>query len=117
MNPDEFVHAVHQVCVIAPQRGLAKFLRHPSGRSPRPEDRDLSEWFAALPATDQRAVLAVARRAAELATFNFLSVLDGVLPIEGPGPKSSLELWQARGHDRTLLNPPEGEMLHDLLPE
>jgi hypothetical protein len=55
--------------------------------------------------------------AADLATYNFLLVLDGLRAIEPVGPKGQLELFHRDREGLTLLNDEEGEELTSLYKE
>jgi hypothetical protein len=49
------------------------------------------------------------------ATFGALTVLDGVRVIEDGADRGTLELRHIKGGESTLLNDPNGPVLHDLL--
>lgn len=50
---------------------------------------------------------------ADRAVFGFLCVLDGARVIESSSQKGRLELYYIKD-ESILLNPPEGEVLHEL---
>jgi hypothetical protein len=66
-----------------------------------------------LPDDQKRILSSIILDVADRAVFGFLCVLDGVRSIEDDGEKGHLELRYVK-NDSTLLNPAEGEMLHDL---
>ena len=55
----------------------------------------------------------VAREAAEAALFGVFCVLDGVRVIEDTWDKGDLELHFIKNGNRTLINDPKQEPLHD----
>jgi hypothetical protein len=57
------------------------------------------------------------KRAAEMALFSVFTVLDGESFIEDVGPKGEFKLFFEKDGKTVLLNPPSGNMLHDLMPQ
>lgn len=53
--------------------------------------------------------------AAHGALFEVLAVLDGVVAVEDTRDKGTFTLTFRKGSKEWVLNPPEGEFLHDLL--
>ena len=116
MTPDNFVNALKtEVRDTAALDTIAQ-IRTPSGRRPSDEIRNLSNWFNQLSETDQAAVGKVAAMTAHSAIFGFLCVLDGVRKIEDEGEEGEFELsYKGNGQEKIRLNPPVGDMLHDIL--
>ncbi|WP_024285944.1 hypothetical protein [Cellulomonas sp. KRMCY2] len=112
MSPDEFVSALVLTVFDSTVQGVVSALESPPGRSPHARTVTLHEWFARLPAADQRFVVEVVRDASHSALFGVLSVLDGVRAIDGP-PHADLALTATDGQGSRILN--EGGDLHDLL--
>jgi hypothetical protein len=88
-------------------------LRNPPGRRPSADLQERSTWFNSLPDDQKRILSSILLDVADRAVFGFLCVLDGVRSIEEDGEKGYLELRYVKDNS-ILLNPREGEMLHDL---
>lgn len=88
-------------------------LRSPPGRRPSTDLQERSKWYNSLQDDQKRILSSIILDVADRAVFGFLCVLDGVRAIEDDGDKGRLELRYVKD-ELTLLNPPEGEMLHDL---
>lgn len=114
MTSEEFVEAVKMQTSDAALRGTLECLRRPPGRKPREELVRLSEWYKHLDGKDQEMLGAALKEAAEMAVFEFFCVLDGVSAIENTPEKGDLELYFVKGSDRTRLNDPKQEELHNL---
>ena len=115
MNSDEFLRVLRQVALDAAVEGTMEVLRAPPGRRPRPELVRASEWFTNLPDESRKMVREIARMSAHSAVFGFLCVIDGVRQVENFSSDWHFELLFARGDEKHLLNPPDGEFLHDIL--
>jgi hypothetical protein len=114
MNSEEFVKAVKLQTSDAAVNGTVKTLNRPPGRKPAERLVHLSEWYNQLSEKDQEMLRLAIREAAEMAVFEFMCVLDGVSAIEdGPG-KGALELNYVKSGERTQLNDPRKEELHNL---
>lgn len=88
-------------------------LQRPPGRRP-PENLQVnSAWYNSLDDRQKQILLAVLQDAVDRAVFGVLCVLDGVRAIENDSYKARLELRYVK-NGSVLLNPPEGEMLHEL---
>ena len=117
MNAADFVDAVRTEVRDAATEGSMSLLGRPPGRRPDPELVRLSQWFNALPEIDKGRVREVAALASHQATFGILAVLDGVRVIESGPDRGALELWYVKGTRSTLLNDPNGPLLHELMQE
>jgi len=116
MTPDSFVSALKAEVRDAAAVDTITQIRTPSGRRPSDEIRNLSSWFNQLSEADQNAVAKVAEMTAHSAVFGLLCVLDGVRVIEGDGETGEFELnYEAAEQQKVRLNPPTGDMLHDIL--
>jgi hypothetical protein len=104
MNTIDFIRAIRAAVHRNAAKGIVEVLHGPSGRRPERRLVELSQWFRGLSQEDRDAVARVADLAADQATYNFLLVLDGLLPIEPAGPKGRLELIYDDGTTRTRLN-------------
>ena len=91
MNARTFVRAIRESVYKTVAPAVTESLESPPGRRPDAELVRLSEWFRTLGSSDRANVTAVADMAADLATYNFLLVLDGLRAIEPVGPKGQLE--------------------------
>ena len=114
MNAKAFVRAIRESVYENVATAVTEALESPPGRRPNAELVRLSEWFHTLGPSDRANLTRVADMAADLATYNFLAVLDGVRAIEPVGPKGHLELFHRDGEGLTLLNDEEGEELASL---
>jgi hypothetical protein len=91
---------------------LVSVLGNPPGRRPRAELLEQSAWYNSLQDDQKRILSSIILDVADRAVFGFLCVLDGVRAIDDNADKGRLELRYIK-NGSTLLNPPEGEMLHD----
>ena len=114
MNSEEFVKAVKLQTSDAAVDGTIKCLKRPPGRKPAERLLQLSHWYNQLPEKDQEMLKMALREAAEMAVFEFLCVLDGVSVIEDGRHKGELELYFVKSEERTQLNDPAKEELHNL---
>ena len=117
MNARTFVRAIRESVYKTVAPAVTESLESPPGRRPDAELVRLSEWFRTLGPSDRANVISVADMAANLATYNFLLVLDGLRAIEPVGPKGQLELFHRDREGLTLLNDEEGEELTSLYKE
>ena len=88
-------------------------LRSPPGRRPAPELIAISQWFNALPPSDQEMVIHAMHEAADSTLFGVLCVLDGVRAIESSAEKSQFQLTATKQGVTAVLCPGE-EFLHDI---
>ncbi|MNL65327.1 hypothetical protein D3C87_1896450 [compost metagenome] len=114
MTPEFFVDALKVECRDSAVRDCIEQFRKPSGRRPKPELVQISEWFNALTEADQRRVAAAMREAAEATLFGVLCVVDGVRAIEAADEKSEFCLTVKRSNGVTTLVPSDVH-LHDIL--
>jgi hypothetical protein len=113
MNGKEFVELIRIVVRDGAASGVLSVLKTPPGRRPAAELRERSDWYNALDDYQKRMVLSVISDAVDRAVFGFLCVIDGVRAIDNGEKKGALELRYVKDGS-VLLNPPDGEMLHDL---
>jgi hypothetical protein len=114
MTPDVFVRAIIQVVAESSALGVLHQLRKPSGRTPAEVERVLSTWFTSLDGQGQERVREIVERTAKQATYNFLLVIDGLLAIEKPGPKSKVALTVGDAHIAGGEVLPDGEALSSM---
>jgi hypothetical protein len=114
MTPEEFIAQIRQVVYKSAASGTMSLIEKPPGRKPPENLVALSKWFSQLPDSDKDMVRKAITLAAHGATFGMLAVLDGVRQIEDSPLKGRLELHYIKGDQRTLLNEPSAEALHDL---
>jgi hypothetical protein len=114
MTPDQFINSVRQVVYESAIEGTLSLISKPPGRKPPENLTTVSNWFRQLSENDQEIFKHAIAIAAHQATFGLLAVLDGVRPIEDSSVKGTLELHYVRNNQRTLLNAPNAEALHDL---
>lgn len=113
MTREEFIRVVKIQTSDSAVSGTIAGLRQPAGRKPNERDVVLSEWFNRLSSHDQIMVEQSLRKAAELAIFSFLGVIDGISAIEDDDEKGELVLLYKRNNETTLLNDSSAESLHD----
>ena len=116
MTSEQFVNRMYDHAVTSSVKGCIRQLEKPSGRKPRLADVEESEWFSRLNEADKAFVERCMRRAADLALFSVFTVLDGESFIEDVGPKGDFKLYYEKDGKAVILNPPNGDMLHDLMP-
>lgn len=114
MKPEEFVKQVRRQVYEAALRAAILLLEDPPGRSPDPKLVRLSKWYVALPNDDRERVRGAAALAADIAVFNILAVFDGVYSLVDDEGRGSFELYYCEGEEKTLINSPDSEELHDL---
>jgi hypothetical protein len=113
MDAKRFVDVLRIVVRDGAASDELSVLRSPPGRRPSADLQERSTWFNSLPDDQKRILSSIILDVADRAVFGFLCVLDGVRSIENDGEKGHLELRYVKDAS-TLLNPTEGEMLHDL---
>ena len=111
MNSEAFVKAIKKAVCETAADGTIKLLQRPPGRRPDAQLVALSDWYLGLSSLDRANVAKAVGMAADQATYNFLSALDGLLAIEPMGPKGRLELFHRNGNEATLLNSDDEEEL------
>jgi hypothetical protein len=78
------------------------------------EEQKRAAWFTALSEDERQTFSSIATEVAELAVLSLLSLIDGV----GGNYSGVFEIVAVDSNDqRTLLNPENSEMLHDLFSE
>ncbi|MCP4593041.1 MAG: hypothetical protein GY842_20090 [bacterium] len=114
MDAERFIMAIKK-CVHNPAvRGALESIAQPPGRCPPAEDLRLADWLKELPDTDRTNVGNIVDTAVAHALFGFLCVLDGVRVVEDSPTKGRFELYYISDSERTLLNDPTREPLHDI---
>jgi hypothetical protein len=116
MTSEEFVQGMFENAVASGVESCIRVLEEPPGRKPWKDDVEESNWFNGLTHDDKVFARRCMTKAAEMALFSVFTVLDGVSTIEARGPKGEFRLYFEKDGKSVLLNPPEGKMLHDLMP-
>ncbi len=114
MTAQEFVEVLKLQTSDAAVRGAISNLQRPPGRKPHERLVELSNWYGQLNDSDREMLRRAIKEAAEFAVFSFLCVLDGVSVIESTPDKGELELYFVKDTERTLINDPKAEELHNL---
>ena len=70
-------------------------------------------WFASLDAEGQETLRGLLEECAELSGYGFFTLIDGV----GGDSEGVFELVHVCGEEKTVLNPQNTDMLHDLFSE
>jgi|HubBroStandDraft_6_1064221.scaffolds.fasta_scaffold281041_2 hypothetical protein len=115
MTPEEFVNVLRLVALDQVIESTISTIERPPGRGPRQELVELRDWYKGLAEHDHSHVRQVAALAAHAALHRVLSVLDGVVAVEDTPDKGAFQLIFRKGPEERVLNPPDGEFLHDLL--
>jgi hypothetical protein len=113
VNSEQFVDRIRIVVRDGAVSEALGVLNSPPGRRPSEELQERSIWYNSLDNDQKRIVSSVVLDAVNRAIFGFLCVIDGVRAIENDEEKGTLELRYVKS-DSVLLNPPDGEMLHEL---
>jgi hypothetical protein len=115
MTPEQFAKAIKSSLLDVVVRGLISQLEKPAGRSPDPLLLKRAAWFGSLDNEGKEMVIGLLTEAAHATGFSILCLLDGVATLDDIGRTGELKLYFEDDSDgRTLLNPSEGEMLHDI---
>jgi hypothetical protein len=116
MTSDEFAQRMFDHAVTSGVDSCVGVLERPPGRKPHLSDIEESDWFNTLDEANRGFVRRCMTNAAEMALFSVFTVLDGESFIEGIGPKGEFRLYFEKNGESTLLNPPGGAVLHNLMP-
>jgi hypothetical protein len=114
MTSEEFVRVVKLQTSDPAISGTIKSLTRPAGRKPSKKLLWLSDWYNQLSDKDRGMLRAALTEAAEMAIFEFFCILDGVSSIEDGPNKGELQLHFVKSGEKTLLNDPRHEELHNL---
>ena len=117
MTPKSFINALRRTVLNAAVTGTLAILQQPPGKRPATDLTKTAKWFRGLSIEEQEFASNIARLAVHQAVFGFLAVIDGVRLIDDKAPLGRFELRFIRGEDSFLINPTDGEELHDLLTE
>jgi len=131
MNSREFVRLVKQEAIDGTIQSILNALESPRSVQPSPESEDAIQksiadffsagareqqrraaWYRGLTTEDRTTIKEILANCAELSAFSFCTLLDGVGgKYDGAFELSAVDL-QGR---RSILNPNNADMLHDLL--
>jgi hypothetical protein len=115
MKSVEFVEVVKKVVRDAAVSDVLGVLEAPPGRRPAVELLANSAWFKSLDSDQRKRLMSIINEAVDHAVFGLFCVIDGVRTIENGNPKGTIELrYVSPSNAVTALNPPNGEMLHDI---
>ena len=113
MDSESFVHVL-RIAVRDPAiTQTIGYIAAPPGRKIPDDVKEMSSWYNNLNDNDKRMLSAILEKAVDSAMFGFLSVLDGTSAIEERHLKGRLKLSYV-GAEETLLNSPDGPLLHEL---
>lgn len=115
MNAENFVESIKISVIESAIRTMNQYFTEPPGRKPDTFLKDISVWFNGMSESDKEMVQKIVTQAVQTSVFGFLCVLDGVRAIENTADKGQLLLYFEKHGQRTLLNDPDTEYLHDLL--
>ncbi len=114
MTQEEFIQGIKLSVCDGAVKGTIRSLERPPGRKPDPQYVRRSEWYRGISDEDKSMVREVIAEASESAVFGFCCVLDGVRFVESRPDKGDFELYYVNGGERTRLNDPQHEELHNL---
>lgn len=115
MTQQEFVDGLQVAVLEAAPESVLVALDNPPGRSPAQVLVTSGAWYRALSPSDRAQVQSVAGLVAFHAVFGMLAVVDNVRTLESTPNKGRFVLSFVKDGQTWELNPPDGEMLHDLL--
>lgn len=113
MDKQEFVDAIKIAVSESAVTGTFSALEKPPGKRPSAELIENAAWYSSLNDDEKKKCFGIVKGAVDQAVFGFLCVIDGVRAIESGGTKGRLQLLYVNDQT-TILNSPDGEMLHDL---
>jgi hypothetical protein len=105
MDASKFVEIVKKSVCETAIRDTLRNLEYPPGRRPPRDLLARSEWYKALDENQRSVVRDIVRSSVENAIFGFLSVLDGVRPIETTEERGSFELRFTKGGIEETISP------------
>jgi uncharacterized protein (DUF1778 family) len=115
MTPQEFVEALQVAVLNRAPRSVLAALDNPPGRKPAEVLVTSGTWYRDLSPNDRAHVQTIAGMVAFQAVFGMLAVMDNVRTLESTPDKGRFVLSFVKDGQTWELNPPDGEMLHDLL--
>lgn len=116
MTPETFIRGLRLRAIEGSIQSVLENLQKPPGRKPSSAEVSASAWFHSLSDDGRRVITHIIRETAEYTAFNCCCVLDGVAVIESGPEKSEFKLvCVSPDGTETILNPPDGDMLHDVL--
>lgn len=115
MTSEEFVEAIRKAVLISAVDSVMSGIEHPPGRKPRDYLVSANAWYRTLSEQERAQLRAIAMIVSHQAVFGFLCVLDNVRVIDNAPDTGAFELVFRRHGKRWLLNPPDGEPMHDIL--
>lgn len=119
MTSEEFVRVVKLVVEDSAAQGVKSLLANPPGRKPAEGLLSLSSWYTRLSDVDRAKADEVIAMAADLATYNFLLMLDGLTRVDEGEPVGRLRLYYERfgetDHLNSAMDLNDGEFLSSIL--
>ena len=115
MTPEAFIAGLRLRAVESAIRSMLSHLDKPPGRKPGETELQVSGWYHSLEVEERQYIAHIVRNCAEYTAFNCCCVIDGVAVIESGPEKSEFKLvCVSPDGTETILNPPDGDMLHDV---
>lgn len=114
MDGQGFVDAIKKYVVEDVVNAEQSRLYAPAGRKPHEKHIIMSKWYNGLNDHDKSVLMEVIRDSVEMTIFSFISVIDGSSTIEHD-EKGRFKLFYEKNGVETLLNPPQGGILHEML--
>jgi len=114
MQNTEFIFAIRKYVRTRAISSTVQIISDPPGRAPKRDLVELSQWYNALDEHGKAVVRQLIERSVDMSLFSFLTVLDGITPIEDADEQGSFKLYYVKGTEEILLNDPDEAYLHDL---
>lgn len=114
MDAEGFIDAIKRCVHDSAVHGVLQNTAQPPGKFPSAEELRFADWFKNLSDEDRMIIENIVKAAVTQTLFGFLCVLDGVRAIEDTPKKGWFEFYYVNESERTLLNDPMQEPLHDL---
>lgn len=116
MKKEDFIKTVRFLLKEKGGVELIDEIENPPGRFPKPEKKELAEWFAGLDENSKKHISKIIDMSIDNSLFGMFCIIDGIRAVENEN-KGQLKLYYERGDEKILLNSEDGEELHDLYME
>lgn len=114
MNQENFVERTKMSLRNCGVQSLLKLFTAPPGRKPRKKTKQISEWYNNLSVQEKEKVQGVVEESIDFTIFSFFCILDHVRFLENEEDKTTFELYAIKNGQKTLLNDPTKEELHNI---
>jgi hypothetical protein len=114
MNKDTLVQKIKESLLDRGTKDLMVLYKNPPGRKPSQKLIRISQWLSTLKEEDQEIVRMVINDSIQSTIFGLFCILDGVRFLENEEEKTQFELYALLNSQRSLINKPDAEPLHDI---